>query len=122
MIQNHNIDIKNIGFSYDNRRVLDNVTCIIKENEMTAIVGISGSGKTTLCNLIARFWDVNEGEIKIGGNNIKDYTVENLMDNISMVFQGVYLFEDTIENNIKFGNQNATREEVVNAAKKSSMP
>lgn len=119
LIQNHNIDIKNIGFSYDNRRVLDNVTCIIKENEMTAIVGMSGSGKTTLCNLIARFWDVNEGEIKIGGNNIKDYTVENLMDNISMVFQGVYLFEDTIENNIKFGNQNATREEVVNAAKKA---
>ena len=119
LIQNHNIDIKNIGFSYDNRRVLDNVTCIIKENEMTAIVGISGSGKTTLCNLIARFWDVNEGEIKIGGNNIKDYTVENLMDNISMVFQSVYLFEDTIENNIKFGNQNATREEVVNAAKKA---
>ena len=119
LIQNHNIDIKNIGFSYDNRRVLDNVTCIIKENEMTAIVGISGSGKTTLCNLIARFWDVNEGEIKIGGINIKDYTVENLMDNISMVFQGVYLFEDTIENNIKFGNQNATREEVVNAAKKA---
>ena len=118
-IQNHNIDIKNIGFSYDNRRVLDNVTCSIKENEMTAIVGISGSGKTTLCNLIARFWDVNEGEIKIGGNNIKDYTVENLMDNISMVFQDVYLFEDTIENNIKFGNQNATREEVVNAAKKA---
>ena len=119
LIQNHNIDIKNIGFSYDNRRVLDNVTCIIKENEMTAIVGISGSGKTTLCNLIARFWDVNKGEIKIGGNNIKDYTVENLMDNISMVFQSVYLFEDTIENNIKFGNQNATREEVVNAAKKA---
>ena len=119
LIQNHNIDIKNIGFSYDNRRVLDNVTCIIKENEMTAIVGIPGSGKTTLCNLIVRFWDVNEGEIKIGGNNIKDYTVENLMDNISMVFQGVYLFEDTIENNIKFGNQNATREEVVNAAKKA---
>ena len=119
LIQNHNIDIKNIGFSYDNRRVLDNVTCIIKENEMTAIVGISGSGKTTLCNLIARFWDVNSGEIKIGGNNIKDYTVENLMNNISMVFQSVYLFEDTIENNIKFGNQNATREEVVNAAKKA---
>ena len=119
LIQNHNIDIKNIGFSYDNRRVLDNVTCIIKENEMTAIVGASGSGKTTLCNLIARFWDVNSGEIKIGGNNIKDYTVENLMNNISMVFQDVYLFEDTIENNIKFGNQNATREDVIDAAKKA---
>ena len=119
LIQNHNIDINNIGFSYDNRRVLDNVTCVIKENEMTAIVGTSGSGKTTLCNLIARFWDVNSGEIKIGGNNIKDYTVENLMNNISMVFQSVYLFEDTIENNIKFGNQNATREDVIDAAKKA---
>ena len=119
LMQNHNIDINNIGFSYDNRRVLDNVTCVIKENEMTAIVGTSGSGKTTLCNLIARFWDVNSGEIKIGGNNIKDYTVENLMNNISMVFQSVYLFEDTIENNIKFGNQNATREDVIDAAKKA---
>ena len=119
MIQNHDIDINNIRFSYDNRRVLDNVTCVIKENEMTAIVGTSGSGKTTLCNLIARFWDVNNGEIKIGGNNIKDYTVENLMNNISMVFQDVYLFEDTIENNIKFGNQNATREDVIDAAKKA---
>lgn len=119
MIQNHDIDINNISFSYDNRRVLDNVTCVIKENEMTAIVGASGSGKTTLCNLIARFWDVNSGEIKIGGNNIKDYTVENLMNNISMVFQDVYLFEDTIENNIKFGNQNATREDVIDAAKKA---
>lgn len=119
MIQNHDIDINNIRFSYDNRRVLDNVTCVIKENEMTAIVGASGSGKTTLCNLIARFWDVNSGEIKIGGNNIKDYTVENLMNNISMVFQDVYLFEDTIENNIKFGNQNATREDVIDAAKKA---
>lgn len=119
MIQNHDIDINNIGFSYDNRRVLNNVTCVIKENEMTAIVGTSGSGKTTLCNLIARFWDVNSGEIKIGGNNIKDYTVENLMNNISMVFQDVYLFEDTIENNIKFGNQNATREDVIEAALKA---
>ena len=119
MIQNHDIDINNIRFSYDNRRVLDNVTCVIKEKEMTAIVGASGSGKTTLCNLIARFWDVNSGEIKIGGNNIKDYTVENLMNNISMVFQDVYLFEDTIENNIKFGNQNATREDVIDAAKKA---
>lgn len=119
LIQNHDIDINNIRFSYDNRRVLDNVTCVIKENEMTAIVGTSGSGKTTLCNLIARFWDVNSGEIKIGGNNIKDYTVENLMNNISMVFQSVYLFEDTIENNIKFGNQNATREDVIDVAKKA---
>ena len=86
---------------------------------MTAIVGPSGSGKTTFCNLIARFWDVNSGEILIGGKNIKDYNIENLMNSISMVFQDVYLFEDTIENNIKFGKQNASHEEVVEAAKKA---
>ena len=86
---------------------------------MTAIVGPSGSGKTTFCNLIARFWDVNSGEILIGGKNIKDYMIENLMNSISMVFQDVYLFEDTIENNIKFGKQNASHEEVVHAAKKA---
>ena len=119
LIKKYDIEFKNVSFGYDDRVILNDVSCLIRENSMTAIVGPSGSGKTTFCNLIARFWDVNEGEIKIGGNNIKDYTVENLMDNISMVFQGVYLFEDTIENNIKFGNQNATREEVVNAAKKA---
>ena len=86
---------------------------------MTAIVGPSGSGKTTFCNLIARFWDVKSGEILIGGKNIKDYKIENLMNSISMVFQDVYLFEDTIENNIKFGKQNASHEEVVEAAKKA---
>ena len=86
---------------------------------MTAIVGPSGSGKTTFCNLIARFWDVNSGEILIGGKNIKGYKIENLMNSISMVFQDVYLFEDTIENNIKFGKQNASHEEVVQAAKKA---
>ena len=86
---------------------------------MTAIVGPSGSGKTTFCNLIARFWDVNSGEILIGGENIKNYKIENLMNSISMVFQDVYLFEDTIENNIKFGKQNASHEEVVQAAKKA---
>ena len=86
---------------------------------MTAIVGPSGSGKTTFCNLIARFWDVNSGEILIGGENIKNYKIENLMNSISMVFQDVYLFEDSIENNIKFGRQNASHEEVVQAAKKA---
>ncbi|MCC9923020.1 ATP-binding cassette domain-containing protein, partial [Streptococcus agalactiae] len=91
----------------------------IKENTMTAIVGPSGSGKTTFCNLIARFWDVKSGEILIGGKNIKNYKIENLMNSISMVFQDVYLFEDTIENNIKFGKQDASHEEVVEAAKKA---
>ena len=108
---NHNIEISHMSFSYDNKKVLDNITCLIKENEMTAIVGPSGSGKTTLCNMIARFWDVDEGQILIGDENIKNYTISNLMSNISMVFQNVYLFEDTIENNIKFGQPNASLED-----------
>ncbi|WP_072469603.1 ABC transporter ATP-binding protein [Urinicoccus massiliensis] len=118
-IKNHNIVFKNVSFSYDDRPILKNISAEIKENTMTAIVGPSGSGKTTFCNLIARFWDVNSGEILIGGKNIKDYRIENLMNSISMVFQDVYLFEDTIENNIKFGKQNASHEEVVEAAKKA---
>ena len=118
-IKNHNIVFKNVSFSYDDRPILKNVSAEIKENTMTAIVGPSGSGKTTFCNIIARFWDVNSGEILIGGKNIKDYKIENLMNSISMVFQDVYLFEDTIENNIKFGKQNASHEEVVHAAEKA---
>ena len=118
-IKNHNIVFKDVSFSYDDRPILKDVSAEIKENTMTANVGPSGSGKTTFCNLIARFWDVNSGEILIGGKNIKDYKIENLMNSISMVFQDVYLFEDTIENNIKFGKQNASHEEVVQAAKKA---
>lgn len=118
-MKNHKIVFKDVSFSYDDRPILKDVSAKIKENTMTAIVGPSGSGKTTFCNLIARFWDVNSGEILIGGNNIKDYKIENLMNSISMVFQDVYLFEDTIENNIKFGKQNASHEEVVQAAKKA---
>ena len=118
-MKNHKIVFKDVSFSYDDRPILKNVSAEIKENTMTAIVGPSGSGKTTFCNLIARFWDVNSGEILIGGKNIKDYKIENLMNSISMVFQDVYLFEDTIENNIKFGKQNASHEEVVQAAKKA---
>ena len=118
-IKNHNIVFKDVYFSYDDRPILKDVSAEIKENTMTAIAGPSGSGKTTFCNLIARFWDVNSGEILIGGKNIKDYKIENLMNSISMVFQDVYLFEDTIENNIKFGKQNASHEEVVQAAKKA---
>ena len=118
-IKNHNIVFKDVYFSYDDRPILKDVSAEIKENTMTAIAGPSGSGKTTFCNLIARFWDVNSGEILIGGKNIREYKIENLMNSISMVFQDVYLFEDTIENNIKFGKQNASHEEVVQAAKKA---
>ena len=113
------ISFDNVEFSYSGKKILDDISVKIPQNQMTAIVGPSGAGKTTFCNSIARFWDVNSGEILIGGKNIKDYKIENLMNSISMVFQDVYLFEDTIENNIKFGKQNASHEEVVQAAKKA---
>lgn len=118
-VKNHLIEFKDVSFSYDNKKILNNISCRVKENEITALVGPSGSGKTTFCNLIARFWDVNEGSISIGAKDVRDYTLPNLMENISMVFQNVYLFEDTIENNIKFGMPSASREDVIRAAKKA---
>ena len=98
---------------------LDHISLSIPEKTTTAIVGPSGGGKSTLCNLIARFWDVDEGKVTLGGVNVKDYSMNSLMNNFSFVFQTVYLFADTIENNIKFGRQDATHEEVVAAAKKA---
>ena len=118
-IRHSSIEFKDVSFAYDEKTILDHISCEMKKNTITAIVGPSGSGKTTFCNLIARFWDVNTGEILIGGKNIKEYTLPHLMSHIAMVFQSVYLFEDTIENNIKFGVPNATREEVIEAAKKA---
>lgn len=118
-IRHPNIEFKDVSFAYDEKTILDHISCEMKKNTITTIVGPSGSGKTTFCNLIARFWDVNTGEILIGGKNIKEYTLPHLMSHIAMVFQSVYLFEDTIENNIKFGVPNATREEVIEAAKKA---
>jgi len=111
--------LKDVCFGYGEREILNNINLQIKSNSSLAIVGASGSGKTTLCNLIARFWDVKKGEVLIGGHNVKDFTSESLLKNISMVFQKVYLFNDTIENNIKFGNPNATHDEVVEACKKA---
>lgn len=117
--ENHDIEVKNIEFSYDKRKIIDGISLSIPEKTTTAIVGPSGGGKTTLCNLIARFWDVDSGEITLGGTNVKDYSMNSLMNNFSFVFQNVYLFADTIENNIKFGRPEATNEEVVEAAKKA---
>ena len=116
---NHDIALEHVSFSYGKKQILQDVSIKMPDKTTTAIIGPSGSGKTTLCNLIARFWDVNSGAIKIGGVNIKEYTLESLMNQISMVFQNVYLFADTVENNIKFGRPNATHEEVVAAAKKA---
>ena len=115
----HDISFDHVDFSYDKRPILKDVSITIPDCTTTAIIGPSGSGKTTLCSLIARFWDVDSGSICIGGTDIQEYTLESLMDQISMVFQNVYLFADTIENNIKFGSPDATHEQVVAAAKKA---
>ena len=117
--KSHDIQLDHVSFSYDKRKIIDDVSMSIPEKTTTAIVGPSGGGKSTLCNLIARFWDVDEGEVNLGGINVKDYSMNSLMNNFAFVFQRVYLFADTIENNIKFGNQEATHEQVVMAAKKA---
>ena len=109
----------NVDFSYADRKILDHVSFTIPDGTTIAIVGPSGSGKTTMCNLIARFWDVDAGRITVGGKDVRDFKLDSLMKNISMVFQNVYLFADSIENNIKFGCPDATHEQVVEAAKKA---
>ena len=118
-IQNYDIELQNISFGYDKRPIIQDVSLKIPERSVTAIVGPSGSGKTTLCNLIARFWDVQKGDILIGGKNVKDIEPDELMKLMSIVFQNVYLFHDTIENNIKFGRPDATHEAVVEAARRA---
>ncbi len=115
----YDITISNISFAYDEKKIIHNVSFSVPQGTSCAIVGPSGSGKTTLCSLIARFWDVKEGEILLGGVDVKDYTCDSLLRNFSIVFQRVYLFEDTIENNILFGKPQATREEMISAAKKA---
>lgn len=117
--ENHDIVLSNVTFSYDKRKIIDGISLSIPEKTTTAIVGPSGGGKSTLCNLIARFWDVDSGAVTLGGVNVKDYSMDSLMSNFAFVFQTVYLFADTIENNIKFGRPEATHEEVVKAAKKA---
>lgn len=113
------IKFQNVFFGYDTRMVLKNLSFTIPERTALAIVGPSGSGKTTICNLIARFYDVNSGSIEIGGKNIKEFTCDSLLSNLSMVFQKVYLFHDTIRNNICFGKPETEEEEMICAAKKA---
>ena len=113
------IELRSVGFSYDRRKIIDGVSLRIPERTTTAFVGPSGGGKTTLCHLMARFWDVQEGQVLLGGRNVKDYSFDSLMRNFSFVFQSVYLFEDTIANNIRFGEPDAPMEKVIEAAKKA---
>ena len=114
------IDLRNVSFSYGNKKIIDQVSLTIPEKTTTALVGPSGSGKTTLCNLIARFWDVDQGSISLDGHDVRDYSYDSLIRNFSFVFQSVYLFEDTIANNIRFGKPEASQEEVIEAAKKAA--
>ena len=113
------VDYENVSFAYGDHEVLHNVTFSLKENTMTALVGPSGSGKSTIANSLARFWDVKSGSITVKGVDIRDLSIEELMGQISMVFQNVYLFQDTIYNNILMGRSEATEKEVYEAAKKA---
>ena len=116
---NYDVDLKNVDFSYDKRKIINDISIHIPERTTTALVGPSGGGKTTLCHLIARFWDVDKGSVSLGETNVKDYSMDSLMKNFSFVFQNVYLFRDTIANNIRFGQENAPMEQVIDAAKKA---
>ncbi len=116
---NRDIHLDHVSFAYEDRTIIDDVTLDIKEKTTTAIVGPSGGGKTTLTSLIARFWDVKSGKVTLGGRDVRDYSFDSLMENFSFVFQRVYLFEDTIANNIRFGRPEASMEEVIAAAKKA---
>ena len=117
--ETRNIRADAVEFSYEKRKVIDGVSLQIPEKTTTAIVGPSGGGKTTLVNLLARFWDVDTGEVTLGGRNVRDYDMDSLMKNFSFVFQNVYLFHDTIANNIRFGQPEADLETVIAAAKKA---
>ena len=116
---NYDIDVENVEFSYDKRKTIDGISVHIPQKTATAIVGPSGGGKTTLCHLIARFWDVDKGCVSLGGVDVKEYSMDSLMRNFSFVFQSVYLFQDTIANNIRFGQPDAPMEKVIEAAKKA---
>lgn len=115
--KNYDIEFENVSFAYEEgENILNNISFVAKEGTKTALIGPSGSGKTTITNLIARFWDIDNGIIKIGGMDITSLNPDVLLKDISMVFQDVYLLNDTIYNNIKLGNQDASYEEVVKAA------
>lgn len=113
------VEYRDVSFGYTGKNVLNHISFSMKKGEMTALVGPSGSGKSTIASLLARFWDIKEGTIKLNGKDIKNISLGSLMDQISMVFQRVYLFKDTIYNNIAMGRPDATREEVIEAAKKA---
>ncbi|MBQ6213107.1 MAG: ATP-binding cassette domain-containing protein, partial [Ruminococcus sp.] len=117
--QHYDIRADNISFAYENKRIINGVTLDIPEHTTTAIVGPSGGGKTTLTSLISRFWDTDEGRVTLDGTDVREYSMDALMRNYSFVFQRVYLFADTIANNIRFCQPEAPMEKVIEAAKKA---
>jgi len=119
VIENDDIEFDHVCFSYGDKQVINDVTFRVDSQTSTAIIGPSGSGKSTLCHLLLRFYDIKEGSIRIGGVDIREMTLNALMSHMSAVFQKVYLFNDTIENNILFGKPDATKEEIIQAAKQA---
>lgn len=117
--ENFNIEVKNMSFGYEEKEVLHQISLSVPQGSSCAIVGPSGAGKTTLVGLIARFWDVKEGQITLGGRDVREYTSGSLLKNFAIVFQNVYLFEDTVENNIRFGRPDASEDEIIAVAKKA---
>ena len=117
--ESRDLAAQDVEFSYEKRKVIDGITVQIPEKTTTAIVGPSGGGKTTLVNLLARFWDTDAGRVTLGGRDVKEYDMDALMENFSFVFQNVYLFHDTVADNIRFGQPDASMEKVVEAAKKA---
>ena len=117
--EQHDISAEDIHFSYGEKPIINGITLDIPERTTTAIVGPSGGGKTTLCHLLSRFWDVDGGRVTLGGHDVREYDMDSLMRNFSFVFQNVYLFHDTIANNIRFGQPDAPMEKVAEAAKKA---
>ncbi|MBO7135863.1 MAG: ABC transporter ATP-binding protein [Spirochaetaceae bacterium] len=113
------IEARNVDFAYDKRKIIDGISLKIPEHSTTAIVGPSGGGKTTFCHLLARFWDTDKGTVTLDGRDVREYSMDNLMKNYSFVFQNVYLFHDTIANNIRFGEPDASMDKVIAAAKKA---
>ena len=118
-INEPSVELKDVSFSYGDGELFHKLNLSIPSGKTTAIVGFSGSGKTTLCNLVSRFWDVTGGEVIVDCKNVKDFNYDAFLANFSFVFQDVYLFDDTVRNNIKFGNQDATDEEMIEVAKKA---
>ena len=117
--ERHDIHAEDVQSSYDRKPIINGITLDIPEKTTTALVGPSGGGKTTLCHLLARFWDVDGGRVTLWGRDVREYDMDSLMRNFSFVFQNVYLFHDTVANNIRFGQPDAPMEKVIAAAKKA---